>query len=447
MKNFHCLIKNQLLSHSKNVALQIGSSFWTYQQLDACIARACRYLIDRGVEQGSLVSIVATHDPNFIFLLFALLRLGAMINPINYRLQTNQQLTLVKKIHAQYYLRPSIINLSLFRPSHHEVDATPLLPAFYLYTSGSSGEAKIAALSPANFYYNSLGVIPALRLEREDKYLASLPFHHVGGLAIIFRSFIAGATLVLPQTTVDLEIIRGKITHLSLVPTQLYRLLQSTHIDNNLKCVLLGGAHCEKHLISEANTRQIPIYKSYGMTEMASSISIGQEASGKILPHREMMLANDGEILVRGQTLFSGYIQDGKLHLPLKKGWFPTGDLGKINISGSLEIHGRKDRLFICGGENIHPEEIEKALLHTCSDICSAFVVPIPDKEYGHRPFAFVQSNTPFKEDTIKQKLKMLLPSIKIPISIIPLPERQSLKPSYAELMNIALRKSGIGTP
>ncbi|MDQ3864187.1 MAG: AMP-binding protein, partial [Actinomycetota bacterium] len=135
-------------------------------------------------------------------------------------------------------------------------------------------------------------------------------------------------------------------------------------------------------------------------------------------------ISERGEILVRGETLFAGYVEGEELDRPLDAGgWFHTGDLGELDENGYLRVRGRMDNLFISGGENIQPEEIEEALCRL-EGIHEAVVVPVPDEEFGARPVAFVRTDDGELED-LARKLEPVLPRFKIPISFHPWPERE----------------------
>jgi len=204
----------------------------------------------------------------------------------------------------------------------------------------------------------------------------------------------------------------------------------------------LGGASITAALLSDAVRKRMPVYLTYGLTEMASQVATGgaaQPLAPQVLPHREMSIADNGEILVRGETLFAGYVENGSIACPLdSQGWFHTGDLGSIDHDGALTVTGRKDNMFISGGENIQPEQIEAALT-AIDGIRDALVVPVEDREYGHRPVAFVRcdenislsdpqsimsESERFRFDyvSLSNELSRTLPRFMIPVAIYPWP-------------------------
>jgi len=313
-----------------------------------------------------------------------------------------------------------------------------------MLTSGSSGCPKVACHTLRNHFYNALGTIEFFALNPQSRWLLSLPLFHVGGLAILFRIFLTGGAVVLSNLSLIDALVTHRITHLSLVPTQLIRLLnEKKPISTYLHCLLLGGAPISSHYLIEATQRGLPLFTTYGMTEMSSIITAAKKPlslhTGKTLPYREHAIAADGEILVRGETLFSGYWDPQAQNiLPCRTdGWFATKDLGTVTLDGNLHLLGRKDRLFISGGENIHPEEIERALL-SIPGIVSATVMPIADPEFGMRPIAFIQDETTVHTlDSIREALHAQLPSFKLPVRILPYPPNENLKMNYSDLKEI----------
>jgi O-succinylbenzoic acid--CoA ligase len=200
-------------------------------------------------------------------------------------------------------------------------------------------------------------------------------------------------------------------------------------------------------LVDRATAAGIAIQKSYGLTEMASQVATTRRladrdelaTSGEILPFREVRISDQGEISVRGATLFAGYVGRDSLERPFEDdGWFATGDLGRFDVRGRLIVSGRKDATFISGGENVHPEEIEEAILAT-GLVDRAVVVPIENEEYGQRPIAFV-SPLP-NESTLRTLLKDRIATFKIPDSFLELPPDTGLKPDRRILKAMANKR------
>ncbi len=272
-----------------------------------------------------------------------------------------------------------------------------------LYTSGTSGTPKIAILTLENLIANAKTAIPAVDLKAGDQWRLTLPLYHVGGIGILIRCILARATIVLDDSP--------DITHLSYVPTHLYRAIP---IYKKLRCLLLGGAPIRSY------PDYLPVYTTYGLTEMASIVTL----NGLVLPDRELKITDDGEIWVKGKTLFQGYWGE-----PKQTGWFSTKDLGKM-VGGKLQILGRMDRMFISGGENIQPEEIEQELL-AFPEVLEAAVVPVNDPEWGQRPVAAIAAIRSFSLREMQSRLFSRLPKFKIPIALYffdELPKKNNLK-------------------
>ncbi len=304
----------------------------------------------------------------------------------------------------------------------------PQKPFTYMFTTGTSQTPKLAAHSYDNFFKSALGANLNVPLQEKDRWLITLPLFHVGGLSILFRCFLEGATVVFPDKNLSLSenLHQKKITHASFVPTQLKRLLKEPLLSHNLKALIIGGAKTPQSLYRQA-IKGFPIYLTYGLTEMSSQVfttknilwNEGHPYLGFPLKYRQVKLI-DHELHVGGPTLFLGYFKNGKILRP-KSSFFVTSDLFSFSKKHGFCPLGRKDRVFTSGGENIQPEEIEKALLEI-PEIQMAFVLAVPHPEYEMRPYAFVQS-TNFDEKQIKNRLQETLASYKIPDRILPYEE------------------------
>ncbi len=204
-----------------------------------------------------------------------------------------------------------------------------------------------------------------------------------------------------------------------------------------LKAILLGGSAIPSVVMAKAIELQLNAYVSYGLTEMGSQVATGRIGQCvRVLPGRELMVNPKGEILVKGNVLFKGYIQSGRIHLPLVEGgWFATGDRGVLDDQGCLSVLGRVDHMFISAGENIQPEEIEKVLLSHPA-IEEAIVLGQEDGDYGFKPVAFVRSNAHVSAEELTAFCRKFLPGIKVPKTFHPWPHDlpQSIKVSRQEL-------------
>ena len=406
----------------------------------------------------------------------ALARIGAVVAPLSHRFPPERVASLCDQIGADglctsepnvaetagtdtlhVWSVPEQMATSPVSDDPSNVDSVPVdghvfpdRPATLMFTSGSSGAPKAALHTWAHHAASARGSATNLPLAPGDRWLLSLPLYHVGGLAILVRCALAGATALLPSPQVSLAdaLARHAITHVSLVPAQLRRILRVTDTAPPLlKGVLLGGAALPPDLIDDALDAKWPLHTTYGCTEMASQIATTPpgadretllHTAGAVLPHADLHIAPNDEILVRGASLFLGYTTDTGLdRARTNDGWYRTGDVGRLNANGHLRVEGRADRMFISGGENIHPEEIEAAL-QRLDDVAHAVVVPVPDSEFGQRPVAFVQMDSgPPVLSRIRHALTPTLPRFKHPVALFPLPAPEvdgSLKFSYRDL-------------
>lgn len=432
MEQVPCPIFEHARTQPNKSALIADDRTWSYGETDATLHSLCHFLQEAGIRRQQRIAFVAKTGVPTILLLLALFRLGAVACPLSHRIPQEQIHKHVEQLRAAHILEPEILPLEgkiggMIAPKI-QLDSL----ATFLFTSGSSGTPKIACHTYGNHYYSALGAVSALKLEDTSRWLLSLPLFHVSGLGILFRCFQQGAAVVLSKMPIEQAIASRQISHASLVPTQLYRLAAETF--SSLKCLVLGGAHTPSELLQKAHKNHLPVLTTYGMTEMSSMITL----SDQLLPHRELKIETDGEIWVRGKTLFEGY-WDTKTETVKKidsDGWFPTKDIGRFSPEGHLEVLGRKDRLFISGGENIQPEVIEQALC-AIEGIKQAAVVPVADPEFGHRPVAFIDDTTGSHDlESIRDALRSTLPSFMHPVKILPYPEDAGLKPNLTSLQS-----------
>ena len=322
----------------------------------------------------------------------------------------------------------------------------PDAPWCMLFTSGSSGTPKSVVHSFASLWASAQFSNDNICFTDGDRWLMSLFLWHIGGLMIPIRALFGAATIVIKDPTLDMgtQVDRDEITHLSVVATQLHDLLQGDHQLRSLKAVLVGGGTIPSKLVEKAYARTMPIHTTYGMTELGSQLTttppnadiVLLQSAGTALGDWEIQLQEDQEIQVKGSPLFLGYWNGSSIDDPCQDGWFRTKDRGTL-IDGLLYPSGRVDQMFISGGENIHPEELE-SVLHDLGIFSIA--VPISHDRYGKRPVIFVLAKLSNDlEERITQAFNDQLPKFKHPDAILPWPDSVSTyKPSRRALTAIA---------
>ena len=247
MEHVTCPLSEQARLNPQHPALITLQRTWTYQELDAEVHALCSFLENAGIKEKQRIAFVAQTSPGTILLFFALFRLRAIACPLSHRLPQEQFAHYIQLLKAAHVLEPSLLPPDMTRSGPKSTSIYLDDSATFLFTSGSSGTPKIACLKFANHYYNALAAIPALKIEPTSRWLLSLPLFHVSGIGILFRCFFRGATVVLSDLPISESIPQFGISHLSVVPTQLIRLLKEPagtleKIKRSLKCLLLGGA-------------------------------------------------------------------------------------------------------------------------------------------------------------------------------------------------------------
>ncbi|MDX1993955.1 MAG: o-succinylbenzoate--CoA ligase [bacterium] len=407
------------------LALITGGQQYTYAHLHQKAEQVARWLHHHGLKAGDFAAVLMPNNAEYVFVIHALARLGAVIIPLNTRLTTEELRWQMQHTHCRFLIYnaqtqaraaalsdlsttvsieslPAVPTSDLTTQTHIQSDQLQSI----VFTSGTSGHPKAAMLTWGNHFWSAtasafrLGVLPG------DRWLCVLPLYHVGGLAIILRSALYGTAVVL-HNGFDLdEIARSlhdnQITLISLVPTMLYRMLEAgIDFPPSLRLVLLGGAAAGADLIERCQRLGIPIAPTYGLSEACSQVATlsPQDAArkpgsvGRPLSFTSVRVVDEsgvdvptggyGEVVVRGPTVFSRYFDNPDANArTLRDGDLYTGDIGYLDEDGDLWLVQRRSDLIVSGGENVYPAEIER-VLKAYPGVADAAVVGLPNAEWG----------------------------------------------------------------
>lgn len=275
--------------------------------------------------------------------------------------------------------------------------------ALIMFTSGTSGKPKAVPLTWENIC-SSAGISNnTLSTADEGCWQAALPLFHIGGFQVVVRSIMNRTPFLLyrafnARRILD-DAVRHRVTHISVVNKMLQDMLEADtrKTMHNYVCILLGGAAFNGAVLKQAVAAQVRVFASYGMTETSSQVAhslVHANFSGelRLLPHYEVRIVNAdeqgfGQLSIRGPGVFSGYL-NSKTGRTVD-GFFLTGDTAAYR-DGFLVVRERTADMFVSGGENVYPAEIQSVLLRHPA-ISDAFVFGTDDATWGKRPVAFVE--------------------------------------------------------
>lgn len=423
------------------VAIVIEGRETTFCQLDARARVLAHALRRRGLECGARVASLTGSTEHFVQLVHACQYAGLVIAPLNGRLTPAELDVQIRRLEpalmvhdaanaqladraARSLERGCVLDLAFLAGAEgaaavatsrledltaRELDLDAV--ATIVFTSGTASAPKGVMLSAAAHLASARGVLANLGVTPADRWLVPLPLYHVGGLAVVYRSVLAGFSVVLDDATALRPGRRAASSHpptiASLVPTMLARVLGTPNTRGGdaprSPTVVLGGGPCSPDLLERAAAAGIAVVTSYGMTETASQVTAtapGQAraasvSAGRPLSGVEIRIAGAdtdgvGEILVRAPQLMLGYLADAAAtQRALRDGWLHTGDIGRLSDDGSLAVATRREDLIVSGGENVVPEEVELVLVSHPS-VAEAAVFGCADEEWGQRVAATV---------------------------------------------------------
>lgn len=414
-------------------AIRSGEQQISWQQLATDIDSLAASFQQQGVIPDCGIVLRGKNSYSLLLAYLAALQCAARVLPLNPQLpeallaqllpqlDIDFMLNLADPLPAQLSFIPLDFTLKNCTLKAVEWDSQRL--ATMTLTSGSSGLPKAAVHTLAAHLASADGVLRLMNFTANDSWLLSLPLFHVSGQGIVWRWLSAGAGLVV-QAGMPLSDALMGCSHASLVPTQLWRLLENSEQTLTLKDVLLGGAAIPTTLTEQAEARGIRCWCGYGLTESASTVCAkradGLPGVGIALQGRQVKLV-ESEVWVKAACLATGYWRQGQLQpLTDSEGWFHTRDRGEWQ-QGELRILGRLDNLFFSGGEGIQPEDIERVLLQY-PGVQQAFVIPAADTEFGHRPVAVIDADEAVDDAVLASWLAPQLAVFQRPVAFYRLP-------------------------
>lgn len=422
-------------------AVIYGDTTWSFAELDRQAQATAERLHALGVGAGDRVAVLLRNGLPFVSIVHALIKLSAILVPINTRLTAAEIAWQLADARAQLLIHDATTamlalaateNNNVCRVSTDQNDVSPTLYGLEgasftptgqidlrathvtMYTSGTTGRPKGVLLTYGNHWWNAVGSALNLGHDPADRWLVVLPLFHIGGLAILLRSVIYGITAIVhprfDPRAVNEAIERDGATLVSVVATMLERMLDARGerpYPSTLRAVLLGGGPVPRPLLERCVRLRAPVIQTYGMTETASQaatlapvdmlrklgsagrpllpVELRVMQAGQAVPPGEI-----GEIVVRGPTVTPGYAdRPDATAQAIRDGWLHTGDLGYLDAEGYLYVIDRRDDLIISGGENVYPAEVETAL-RAHPAVADAAVVGLPDPHWGQRVAAAV---------------------------------------------------------
>lgn len=445
----------------------------TYSQLyHATLAKAHELRTEFGIQKNSRVAVIANNDLDYVVLFFATQRLGAILVPVNFRLTYREVEHIVNDsapallvyqeafadVAAQLFENSKVTQKALLSskiPSDGLFDesflGSPSDPVMILYTSGTTGAPKGAVLSHEMIFWNSINTTMRLNLSQNDCTVIFLPFFHTGGWNVLTTPILhrGGTILLLKKFDADkiLELSSSeKATILFGVPTTMEMMARSplfATVDiSSVRYAICGGEPMPIPLIKTWADRGIPVRQGYGLTEFGPNVfSLNEEDAlrkiGSIgFPNfyidirvvdndgKDVAANEVGELILKGPMCMTGYWRNEKATKEtIKNGWLHTGDLVRRDEEGFVYVVGRKKDMFISGGENVYPPELEQ-VIRTLPGVREVAVIGVPDEKWGEVGKAFVvKDRADLSTDELQSHCLKNLAKFKIPKFFVFLPE------------------------
>ncbi len=453
-----------------------GGGRWNYAELDAAADQWAAMLRAAGVGRGDRVAALAGNRPELVHAFFACGRIGAALVPLNWRLAAAELGPIIADAQPKLLLgddrfraaaeaaadllrtdsagfrwvdldreAPSLLARGADAAPDAEIQADD--PLLILYTSGSTGQPKGAILPHRQILFNAIATTTAWELTAQDVGAVSTPLFHTGGWNVFATPlWHRGGTIVMfdafdADSFLDAFAEEGCTVALT-VPTQLLMLMESPRWGRELPALrswFSGGAPLPVSVAERVRAAGYPLREGYGLTECGPNcFAIAPHeavrrpgAVGWPVPFLEMRLADEaerdvphgevGELLLRGPQMFGGYLHNPErtAEAVTADGWLRTGDLARRDPDGAFHICGRRKEMFISGGENVFPGEVEAALAD-CPGVTEAVVVGVADPRWGEvgRAFVTCRPGTEIGETELIRHARQRLAGYKVPQSV-----------------------------
>lgn len=452
---------------------------------------------DYGIKKGDRVAVLAENCLEYLVLFVAAQKMGCILVPINYRLAGAEVDYLLENADPKLLIFESKFTHKVSSAARRKIPFQMALndlsmlcdpgvvspgdeffesellagddPIFILYTSGTTGFPKGALYTHKMLFWNSMNTALSLTINSESRTVNCMPpfhtggwnvlttplFHH-GGYSCLMKSFDAGKVLTLIE--------REEATIFMGVPTMLKMMADLPEFNKadlrTLYYVIVGGEPMPLHLIEKWHQKKVPVRQGYGMTEVGPNLtSLHQRDAirkmGSIgLPnfYVESKIVDDsalqctpsrtGELLLRGPMVTPGYWKNpAATESAFSKGWFKTGDRVREDEEGYLFVVDRIKNMYISGGENVYPAEVERVLL-AHPNVNEAVVVGVPDEDWGEVGSAFIVLNESVPPTDLLTHCRSKLAKFKVPKSLVIL---ESLpKNDTGKINRSALKSYGI---
>ena len=403
-----------------------GEERYSLAQAVGLAREVARRLRPRLTQPSSAVAVDLPNRPLFVWALLACALLGRPFVALNHRLSPDEKRLRLGQLEGRLEIGATIdegwMLAAAGKDSGEPVTALdadagpddilraadPDAVAVVMFTSGTTGTPKAAALTWRNLLASAEASNESLQCGAKSLWQGVLPLYHIGGLQVALRSLVAGCPLRL-YARFDADRVledarRCGATHISVVDKVLRDLVEADrrlggHVLPGYRCLLLGGAALNEATVAAARDAGARVYASYGMTETASQVANrlvdGSFDGGlRLLPGVEARILDPdadgaGELALRGPSVIGGY-----LNAPARRdsdGFFLTNDRASMR-GGLLYVCERIDDLFISGGENVYPAEIESCL-NQVEGVSASCVLGVPDETWGRRPAALIESS------------------------------------------------------